>query len=149
MSNAINEILGRYPGAAVDKLIPILQEAQNAEGYVSLPTIHAIAAHLHIPSGRVFGVATFYNQFRFEPAGKCRLTACRGTACHVRGGRNVIKSIQSHLGVEDGGTTPDMKYTFETIACLGACALAPVIVVGSKYYGKMTPKKAVTILENL
>jgi NADH-quinone oxidoreductase subunit E len=76
------------------------------------------------------------------------VTACRGTACHVRGGRNVINSIESKLGVSAGETTPDLKYTFETIACLGACALAPVIVVDSKYYGKVTPKKAITILEN-
>jgi NADH-quinone oxidoreductase subunit E len=148
MSNAMNEILTNHPNATIDKLIPILQEAQRAEGYLSMDTIHAIAAHLGIPSSKVFGVATFYNQFRFEPAGKCRVTACRGTACHVRGGRNVINSIESKLGVSAGETTPDLKYTFETIACLGACALAPVIVVDSKYYGKVTPKKAITILEN-
>ncbi|MBN1653861.1 MAG: NADH-quinone oxidoreductase subunit NuoE [Deltaproteobacteria bacterium] len=148
MSNALNEIFANHPNATVDKLIPILQAAQRAEGYLSMETIHAIAAHLRIPSGKVFGVATFYNQFRFEPAGRCRVTACRGTACHVRGGRNVINSIESHLGVRDGETTPDLKYTFETIACLGACALAPVIVVDSKYYGKVTPKKALTIIEN-
>ena len=149
MSNAMSEILSRYPEASVDKLIPILQDTQNKEGYLSMEAIYSIAAHLGVPSGKVYGVATFYNQFRFEPSGRCRVTACRGTACHVRGGRNVIKSIESHLGIQDGETTPDLEYTFETVACLGACALAPVIVVDEKYHGKVTPKKAVTILENL
>jgi NADH-quinone oxidoreductase subunit E len=149
MTDATREVLGRYADAHADKLIPILQDVQKAEGFLSMDSIHAVAAHLRIPSGEVFGVATFYNQFRFEPAGKCRVTACRGTACHVRGGRNVIRAIESHLGIQDGETTPDLEYTFETVACLGACALAPVVVVDSKYYSKMTPKKAVTILGNL
>ncbi len=149
MSDSINEILAQFPNAAADKLIPILQAIQNSEGYLPMEAIHAIADHLRVPSGKVYGVATFYNQFRFEPAGKNRITACRGTACHVRGGKNVISAIKQYLGVEDGETTPDMKYTFETVACLGACALAPVIVVGQKYAGKVTPKKAVTILEKL
>jgi NADH-quinone oxidoreductase subunit E len=149
MSNSIQEILDRYPNAAAEKLIPILQDVQNSEGYLPMEAIHAIAQHLHVPSAHVYGVATFYNQFRFEPAGKHRIFACRGTACHVRGGRNVINAIKSHLGVEDGETTPDMKYTFETVACLGACALAPVVVVGQKYTGSATPKKIITILDKL
>ncbi len=146
MSETVKDVLVRFPGATVDKLIPILQETQNAEGFLTMDAINAVAAHLGVSAGAVYGVATFYNQFRFTPSGKCRVTACRGTACHVRGGKNVIDAVSDHLGVPDGGTTPDMEYTFETIACLGACALAPVMVVDSKYYGKMTPKKAATLL---
>jgi NADH-quinone oxidoreductase E subunit len=147
MTELVKEVLGRYPDAGVDRLIPILQDVQEAEGYLSVESLHAIAAHLRIASGEVFGVATFYNQFRFEPSGKCRVTVCRGTACHVRGGKRVLNKVEQRLGVSDGETTPDFQFTLETVACLGACALAPVMVVDKAYHGKMTPQKVDSILD--
>lgn len=102
-----------------------------------------------IPISRIYGVATFYEQFHLAPHGKHTVRCCRGTACHVKGGHGMIKAVERTLGIEEGETTEDMLFTFETVACLGACALAPVMVIDNVYYGKMMPRRAKTVIEGL
>jgi NADH-quinone oxidoreductase E subunit len=128
-------------------LIPVLQEAQGIFGYLSQEVLATIAKRLHIPLSRVFGVITFYAQFYTTPRGRYTVRVCRGTACHVRGGKNVLKAVQQALGIGEGETTPDFKFTFETVACLGACALSPVLLVNKNYYGKLTPAKVEKVLK--
>lgn len=128
-------------------LIPVLQEAQGIYGYLSQEVLETIAERLHIPVSRVFGVVTFYAQFYTTPRGRNTVRVCRGTACHVRGGKNVLKAVQQALGIGEGETTPDFKFTFETVACLGACALSPVLLVNKNYYGKLTPAKVEKVLK--
>jgi NADH-quinone oxidoreductase E subunit len=128
-------------------LIPVLQEAQGIYGYLSQKVLVTIAERLHIPVSRVFGVVTFYAQFYTTPRGRNTVRVCRGTACHVRGGKNVLKAVQQALGIGEGETTSDFKFTFETVACLGACALSPVLLVNKNYYGKLTPAKVEKVLK--
>ena len=128
-------------------LIPVLQEAQGIYGYLSREVLATIAKRLNIPLSRIFGVVTFYAQFYTTPRGRYTVRVCRGTACHVRGGKNVLKAVQQALGIGEGETTPDFKFTFETVACLGACALSPVLLVNKNYYGKLTPAKVGKVLK--
>jgi len=102
-----------------------------------------------LPASRVFGVATFYEQFHLEPRGRHLIRCCRGTACHVRGGRRILDAVERTLGIRDGETTKDMLFSLETVACLGACALSPVMVLDKAYYGKMTPRRAEQILRQI
>jgi NADH-quinone oxidoreductase subunit E len=119
-------------------LIPILQFIQSEAGFLSPEAMQSAARYLRIPESKVYGVASFYAQFRFEPRGKHTVTICRGTACHVRGSRVLLREIEKELGVEAGGTSGDMLFTLETVACFGSCALAPVVVVDGRVYGRQT-----------
>ncbi len=132
-----------------DLLIPLLQKIQESYGYLPAPVLTWVSGRTGIPVSRMYGVATFYAQFSLEPRGRHAVRPCRGTACHVKGGKKIISAVQSALGLEDGETSPDMAFSFETVACLGACALAPVTVVDSTYYGKMTPRKAEQMIRQL
>ncbi len=134
---------------AADALIPLLQGIQEAYGYLPAEVLERVSIRACIPASRMYGVATFYAQFYLEPHGKHMVRCCRGTACHVRGGKKIITTVKSALGLEEGETTEDMAFSFETVACLGACALAPVTVVDSRYYGKMTPRRAEQVLDQL
>ncbi len=130
-------------------IIPLLQRLQDQYGYLPREVILEVAARAGLPASRIYGVATFYAQFRLKPGGRHTIRCCRGTACHVRGGKKIIETVRRKLGVEDGETTPDMQFTFETVACLGACALSPVTVVDKRYYGKMTAARVEEILRRL
>ena len=146
MTTELAEVFARH-GRERSDLIPILQEAQDELGYLSRETMLAIARRVRIPSSSVLGVATFYAQFYLQPRGRHRLVVCRGTACHVRGGREIRESVERKLGIRAGETTGDLLFSFETVACLGTCALAPVQVIDAKYYGGMTPERVGTILD--
>ena len=128
-------------------LIPILQEAQEIYGYLPEEVLGWVGKRLNISMSRIYGVVTFYAQFYLTPRGRHTVRVCRGTACHVRGGKNVLKTVQQFLGVGENETTPDSKFTFETVACLGACALSPVVLVDKNYYGKLTPAKVAQVLK--
>jgi NADH:ubiquinone oxidoreductase subunit E len=132
-----------------DELIPILQEIQEAYGYLPAEVLRWVSGRTGIPTSRMYGVITFYAQFYLQPHGKHTVRCCRGTACHVRGGKKIINAVRAQLGIEDGATTEDMLFSFETVACLGACALSPVMVVDSVYHGKMTPRVAEQLLQQL
>jgi NADH-quinone oxidoreductase subunit E len=146
MSDAIETILSRYPGAGRDKLIPILQEVQGAEGYLSQQAMNRIGQHLRVPTSDVFGVATFYNQFRFQPRGRYQVTVCRGTACHVKGSQRVLETLKQELKVEPGQATPDGHFSLEVVACLGACGLAPAMHVNGEFHAGANPAKAKSIV---
>jgi NADH:ubiquinone oxidoreductase subunit E len=134
-------------GKAEADLIPILQAVQDEYGYVPRETVTHIGRALHIPASRVQGVINFYAMFYTEPRGRNTVTVCRGTACHVRGGRGVLRVVQNTLGLKDGETSEDYEFTLETVACLGACALSPVMVVNGQVYGRLNPKRIETVLE--
>ena len=122
-------------------LIPILQEIQQVVGYIPPEAIPRIAVNLGLFPSQVQGVITFYSQLYATPRGKNIVRVCRGTACHVRGGKTILKLVKQQLGVEEGETTPDLGYTLETVACIGVCALAPNLVVNNTTHGHMNPKK--------
>ncbi|HGJ66008.1 TPA: NADH-quinone oxidoreductase subunit NuoE [bacterium] len=128
-------------------LIPALQMAQALYGYLSIPVLEKIADHLQIPLSRAYGVATFYAQFRFKPSGKYVIKVCRGTACHVRGSKGILEALERELNIKDGDVTPDLKFSIETVACLGTCFLAPVIMINDRYFGKLTSKKIRDVLK--
>jgi NADH:ubiquinone oxidoreductase subunit E len=122
-------------------LIPILQEFQQELGYLPEEVMQQIAGYLNLSPGTVYSVATFYAQFKFVPSGKKVVCVCRGTACHVRGGADTLREIEKRLGIKPGETTRDREYTLETVACIGACALAPTVTVNKETYGQMNPRK--------
>jgi NADH-quinone oxidoreductase subunit E len=122
-------------------LIPILQSIQEKHSYLSFAAIVMVASHLSISPGEVYGVATFYNQFRFQPPGKHQIKVCLGTACHVAGGDIILENFERKLGIKDGETTPDREYSVERVACVGCCALAPVALVDESVKGHMQPSK--------
>ena len=143
----LDQILTSMPNAGSGELIPILQKIQMAYGYLPPSVIMAASRRTGIAVSRIYGVATFYEQFHLEPHGRHTIRCCRGTACHVKGGRDIIRAISRILSVEEGETTKDMRFTFETVACLGTCFLAPVMMVDNDYYGHLTPNKVKDILE--
>ena len=132
-----------------DALITMMQEIQETYGYLPEPALRRLSSETKISMSRIYAVATFYAQFYLNPRGKNIIRVCRGTACHVREGKAVLRAIEKSLGIEDGETTPDYKFTLETVACLGACAMGPVVVVNSRYFGKMTPAKSETLLKTI
>ncbi|RJQ50821.1 MAG: NAD(P)H-dependent oxidoreductase subunit E [Actinobacteria bacterium] len=130
-------------------LIPMLQKTQDLYGYLPVEALVAISEASRIPLSKIYGVVTFYAQFSLEPKGRHLIRVCRGTACHVRGGKSALTMAKRVLGIEDGETTPDMQFTLETVACLGACALAPVAVVDGTYYGKITAQRLEKIIRRV
>jgi NADH-quinone oxidoreductase subunit E len=137
----LTDILVRYPDAGRDALIPLLQEVQETFGYLSLDTIRQVGAHLDLPISKIYGVATFYNQFRFQPIGKYHVQVCRGTACHVKGSAAVLDDIKQILQLSPGETSRDGLFSLEVVACIGACGLAPVIKVNDEFHADMTTAK--------
>lgn len=138
-------VLNKFKGQK-GALIPVLQETQEIYGYLTEQSIKTIASELKIPASKVYGVATFYAQFHLKPRGKYIVRVCLGTACHVRGGAKILEAIQGNLGIKDGETTEDLLFTLESVACLGACGLAPVIMVNDDTHGRLTPDKITEIL---
>ena len=122
-------------------LIPILQAIQEKHAYLSEAAMNMVAKHLDITPGEVYGVATFYNQFRFQPPGKHRIKVCLGTACHVAGGEIILENFERKLGIKDGETTADREYSIQRVVCVGCCALAPVAVIDEDVLGRMLPSK--------
>ncbi len=141
----VMEIISRYTEQRWP-LIPMLQEVQKVYGYVPPPAIYPIARACGLFPSQIQGVVTFYEQLYTTPRGRNIVRVCRGTACHVRGGKTILKLVKQNLGLEEGETTPDYEYTLETVACIGVCALAPNIVIGNQTYGNMNPKKVSQVL---
>jgi len=141
----IKGILARYP-ANRGSLIPVLQDIQGELGYLSEEAIGHLERLMNISANEIYGVATFYTQFRFSPAGEHTIQVCQGTACHVRGGQRILQEVERRLGIKAGQTTTDGKFDLERVACLGCCALAPVVTVDGKVYAEMSAKKIPSIL---
>jgi NADH-quinone oxidoreductase subunit E len=144
----LEEISSQLKGFEKERgmLIPILQMIQQRHAYLPSEAIKLVAAHLEIPPCEVYGVATFYNQFRFHPPGKHPVKVCLGTACHVRGGDIILENFERKLGIHEGETTPDREFSIERVACVGCCALAPVAVVGETVQGHMAPSRVEGII---
>lgn len=136
----IKEIVAEYSQQKW-ALIPLVQKIQNEVGYIPPQSIPLIAQAVGLFTSQVQGVISFYEQLYTEPRGKKVVRVCRGTACHVRGGKTIRKLVKHHLGIEEGQTTPDWEYSLETVACIGVCALAPNVVVSDRVYGHMNPRK--------
>ncbi|MEE4258693.1 MAG: NADH-quinone oxidoreductase subunit NuoE [Bacteroidales bacterium] len=143
----VQTILKKYPDTGRDNLIPILQDIQSNDGYLSKDSIIQVGKHLHIPTSKIFGVATFYNQFRFEPYGKYHIQVCRGTACHVLGSKTVLQELEKNLKIKAGQTSRDGLFSIEVVACIGACGLAPVITVNGEFHAKVTAQSIARLVE--
>ncbi len=140
-------ILARYPAdEGQSALMPLLQEIQEEHGYLPVDALERVSEHLNVPLAVIHGVVSFYSQFSLTPRGRHIIKACMGTACHVRGMGGVLDEVQSALGIRDRQTTPDGVFTLEVVRCLGTCFLAPVMMIGEKYYGALTPARVRTIL---
>ena len=139
--------LWRYDGTP-GELIPLLQSAQNHFGYIPRRAISYISSVTSIPESDVYGVITFYSQFRLQPMGKYVIRACDGTACHVSDSRMIIETIEDELSIEVGGTTEDGLFTLTTVACVGCCSLAPVIMIKDETHGRLTPASVRKLLRN-
>ena len=139
----LNDITSRLSGFERERgnLIPILQMIQERHGYLAPESIKMTAQYLEIPICEVYGVATFYNQFRFHPPGKNQIKVCLGTACHIRGGDIILENFERKLGIREGETTTDREFSIERVACVGCCALAPVAAVNETIHGHMAPSK--------
>lgn len=143
----LSSILAEY-GRDRENLIPLLQEVQERFHYLSAESVQAVADHLALSANDVYGVATFYAQFRFVPPGRHHIKVCEGTACHVRGSDRILESISRVTGITPGQTSADGQFSLERVACFGSCALAPVVVVDDKVYGRMTAPKTTKLIED-
>jgi NADH-quinone oxidoreductase subunit E len=148
MSTELEAIFKQYPHAQRDSLIPILQEIQEKFGYLSEDSVIEVGNYLHMPTSKIYGVATFYNQFRFTPKGKYHIMVCRGTACHVLGSLTVLEAIENKLKIKAGQTSRDGLFSIEVVACIGACGLAPVICINGEFHAKVNVDKIDEIIES-
>ncbi len=148
IASSIDSILQQHPRAKRDSLIPLLQEVQERQGYLSREALVRIGRHLNLPASKVFGVATFYIQFRFQPQGQFHVQVCRGTACHVKGSAAILNAIQRDLKIQPGQTSRDGLFSLEVVACIGACGLAPVISVNGEFHAGVSTRKVAQILDS-
>ena len=144
----INPVIEKYSGIR-GSLINMLQEIQEIYGYLPETAMEYLAEKTDNEKATIYGVATFYTQFRLNPIGKYLILQCQGTACHVNGSKEVSKAICEYLSIKPGETTEDLLFTLEDVACLGCCSLAPVIMINGEAYGNLTPKMAIKILEDI
>ncbi len=142
------QVLEEYAGQK-GALIPVLQKAQEIYGWLPKEVLQAIAEGMNVPLSQVYGVVTFYAQFYLERRGRHIIRQCDGTACHVRGAAGIIEAIENHLGIKAGQTTPDFKYTYEVVYCLGSCGLAPVAMIDDQVVGHLVPAKMIEIIDSL
>ena len=147
MESKIEHILVRYPKGDRGFLIPILQEVQEHYGYISSDVVDEIAEFTKVPPSEIYGVASFYSQFRFTKPGKHTIKVCLGTACHVRGSSRILEWMEHKLKIKAGETTPDGQFSLERVACFGCCALAPVVVVDTDVHSRMTSTKGQKLLK--
>ena len=147
VESQVSEILESRKGDR-NELIPILQQVQDRLGYLPREAMSLIARFLDVPESTVFGVATFYSQFKFVPTGRTAIRVCRGNACHARGGKRILREAETRLGIKPGESTEDLEYALESVPCLGLCSVSPVVVTGKETHGHMTPKKLTEILDS-
>lgn len=141
------QIFEHYPKKDKSNLIALLQEVQEVYGYLPEGALQEVADFVGMPLSRVYGVATFYNQFRLTPLGENVVRVCRGTACHVNNSANILFAAETALNIKAGQTTRDKKFTLETVACIGACSIAPVITVNDDYHGRISVKDVPNIIK--
>lgn len=144
----IQSLLDELDLSAQSNLIGILQDVQDRFGYLPCPALDEISRRTRIPLSRIYGVVSFYAQFYTAPRGRHTIRTCRGTACHVKGAGKMLETIERILGIGEGQSTPDLKFYLETVACLGTCFLAPVIMIDENYFGKLTPQRVQNVIQN-
>lgn len=147
MKEKVNEILKPWRGKT-GGMIPILQGIQHEFGFLREDVLKEISTELRVPLAEIYGVATFYAQFHLKPRGRHIIRVCRGTACHVRGSLTILDKVKKVLQVEENGTTEDLRYTLEPVACIGACGLAPVMMVDEDTHGRLTPDKVMEVINS-
>ncbi len=148
-SNPTLDALIEQVGTSSEKAIPLLQAVQEKLRYVPKETIEYLAAHTEMTETQLYGVVTFYSQFRLEPVGEKIIKVCHGTACHVAGAEGITEALEKRLGIQDGETTPDGKYTLSSVACLGCCSLAPVVAIDNDTHGNLDRKSVVALIDKL
>lgn len=148
MDDTVTTIMKKYKNRGRDSLIPLLQEMQESEGYLSVSSLKDVSKKMHIPLSKIYGVASFYNQFKFHAPGKHHIQICRGTACHVKGSSMLLESLQRELGIEPGHTTRDGLFSLEVVSCVGVCSLAPVICINDRYHAKVKPEDVASIIKS-
>lgn len=149
MKTKIQELLEKYSHASNDSLIPILQDIQDEIGFLSEEAVVLVGKHLGMPTSKIFGLATFYNQFRFQPKGTTHIQLCHGTSCHIMGAVTLIEYLEKRLKIKAGQTSRNGKYSIEVVPCMGACGLSPVISVNGKFYGKLILEQLKEILDEI
>jgi NADH-quinone oxidoreductase subunit E len=147
LKEKVGQVLEKYQR---DKsaLIDILHDTQSEIGYLPKEALEEVGQGLGVPLSRVYSVATFFKAFSLKPRGRHLINVCLGTACHVRGADKVLEQMEKELGIKTGANTPDLKFTLETVRCVGACALGPMVIIGEDYHGEMTPEKVSEVLKN-
>lgn len=148
MGPDISKILEKFPAGRKDVLIPLLQSIQAETGYLSGEILEQAGRHLNIPSNKVYGVATFYDQFRFRPNGRYHFKVCQGTSCHVFGNTTLLQEMEKQLRIKTGGTTRDGMFSLEVVTCLGSCDQGPVVLVNDRPHRKMSPESLSRIIES-
>lgn len=148
LRNKIDTFLGKYPDPE-ESLIALLQDVQSIEGYISRKAVEYVTEKTGIPSSRIMGVASFYAGFRLKPVGKYRVMVCMGTACHVNGAERIGDTVKRVLGIDEGDITDDGLFSWEEVACLGCCSIAPAMMINDKAYGKLTPDKVQSIIDSI
>lgn len=149
MQTRLQELLNKYGYASQDNLIPILQEIQDELGFLSEEALMAVGKHLNVPTSQIYGLATFYNQFRFHPKGTHHIRICHGTSCHIMGTNTLLDYIEKRLKIKSGQTSRDGMFSLEVVSCMGACAQSPVISINDVSYGKITADKLENIFDAL
>jgi len=144
----VEKILDQYPFVQRDNLIPILQEIQKKFGYISEEAIVMVGSYLKMPTSKIYGLATFYNQFRFSPQGQFHIKICNGTSCHVNANQLILKEVENILGIKDGEKTKDNRFSLETTTCMGVCGMGPVMAVNDRYYTQLTVTEVNKIIKN-
>ena len=145
----LERVMQRYSEPKRENLIPMLQDVQEIQGYISREAVMLIGQHLKLPASKIYGVATFYNQFRFNKPGRYHIQLCRGTACHVKGSINLLDALQRELKVKAGQTTRDGLFSIEIVSCLGVCGLAPVICINGEFHANVSSDDIKKLLKNL
>lgn len=144
----MDDLFMKFPDLSRDNLIPILQATQDEFGYLSEDSLKIIATTLKLPLSKIYGLSTFYNQFRFVPPGKYHIRVCHGTGCHMNDAGLILKEIQKTLNIQDGETSRDGLFSLEVQSCIGACGQAPVISINGKFYNRLTKEKLKSVLQN-
>lgn len=149
MKIKIDNLLEKFSHASADSLIPILQDIQDEIGFLSEEAMVLVGKHLDMPTSKIYGLATFYNQFRFQPRGKFHIQLCHGTSCHVMGAATLIELFEKRLKIKTGQTSRNGAYSLEIVPCMGACAFSPVISINGKFYGSLNQQKVEELLDDL
>lgn len=145
----MQNILNKFSHASQDSLIPMLQEVQDELGYLSEASLTVISKHLNVSMSKIFGLATFYNQFRFQPKGVYHIKICNGTSCHIMGSQQLLKTIEDKLSIKPGQTSRNGKFSLEEVSCIGACGQSPALSINELYYGKLTTERLDEIIDDL